>query len=43
MMNVEGFSTIAVDVKYFGIYDRVDFQRDTVLGTWKRRWAVLRK
>lgn len=41
MMDFKRFDFMAVDSKKFIIYDRNCFSRDTALGAWKRRLAVL--
>lgn len=43
MVDVGRFSAAAVDGKKLPMYDRNNFQRDTAIGAWKRRWALLRK
>lgn len=43
MMDAGRLCAMAVDGRYLVIYDRNRFERDTVLGAWQRRWAVLIK
>lgn len=43
MIDVGHFSTMDVNGKSLVMYDRNSFQRETALGAWKQRWAVLRK
>lgn len=37
------FSAMRVDSKNLVVYDRNKFQRDTAIGAWEKRWAVLQK
>lgn len=43
LMDVGCFSAMAVDRGNLVMYDRNNFQWDTALSDWKRRWAVSRK
>lgn len=43
MMDVGRFSAITAGSKNLAVGDQNNFQRDTVLGAWKQRWAVLRE
>lgn len=40
--DVAGFGAMAVAGKNYVVNDWNNFQRDTVLGAWKRRWVDLR-
>lgn len=42
-MDVERFSTIAVDGNNLAMYVQNSFQWDTALAAWSRSWMVLRK
>lgn len=41
LMNVKCFNAMVVDCQNLVMYLRTRFERDTALGAWKRRWAVL--
>lgn len=42
-MDVRRFTAMAVDGCNLVMYDRNNFQRDTSLDAWKRRWVLLKK